>query len=213
MPAQPATYVPAPGEALAVQQAEAVAMLRRVIEQASSPLRWPMYVRNVKQLLRAADSAFDERRYGFGGILDLLRASQRDAVLRLERDRQGVLRVFPGNALQRPSSAPPVQEATLEESVAAAPDAAGEPGPAPEIDGNIAVAPASSPEVEVSPVIDAEMVETVEIDAQPEERPAGQEAAKPKRRRGAPAAGARKPAGVRKAKVSAPTKARGKKKE
>ena len=32
-------------------------MLRRVIENATMPLRWPMYVRNVKQLLRAADSS------------------------------------------------------------------------------------------------------------------------------------------------------------
>jgi len=90
-----------PGEALAAQQAEAVSLLRRVIENASTPPRWPMYVRNVKQLLRAAEAGFDERRYGFGGILDLLRGAQRDMVLRLERDRQGVLRVFPGPALQR----------------------------------------------------------------------------------------------------------------
>jgi len=90
-----------PGEALAAQQAEAVTLLRRVIENASTPPRWPMYVRNVKQMLRAAEAGFDERRYGFGGILDLLRGAQRDMVLRLERDRQGVLRVFPGPVLQR----------------------------------------------------------------------------------------------------------------
>ena len=35
--------------------------------------RWPMYLRNVKQILRAG--AFDERRYGFGGLMDLLRAA------------------------------------------------------------------------------------------------------------------------------------------
>ena len=104
-----------------MQQAEAIALLRRVIEQAPGQLRWPMYVRNVKQLLRAADSSFDERRYGFSGILDLLRASQRDALLRLKRDRQGVLQVFPGNALQRPGTTPPVQEATIEEPVAGMP--------------------------------------------------------------------------------------------
>ena len=104
-PPAPSTALP-PGEALAAQQAEAVALLRRVLESAPSSLRWPMYVRNVKQLLRAAESGFDERRYGFGGILDLLRGAQRDNLLRLERDRQGVLRVFPGTALQRQASAP-----------------------------------------------------------------------------------------------------------
>jgi uncharacterized LabA/DUF88 family protein len=64
--------------------------------------RWPMYLRNVKQILRATDGThFDERRYGFGGLMDLLRACQRDGLLRLERDRRGGLRVFQGPALQQ----------------------------------------------------------------------------------------------------------------
>jgi hypothetical protein len=85
-----------------------------------------MYVRNVKQLLRAAESGFDERRYGFGGILDLLRGAQRDNLLRLERDRQGVLRVFPGTGLQRPATGgaaematPPVRDAEVAATVEA----------------------------------------------------------------------------------------------
>ena len=44
---------------------------------------------------------FDERRYGFGGLMDLLRACQRERLVRLERDRRGGLRVFQGAALQR----------------------------------------------------------------------------------------------------------------
>ena len=35
--------------------------------------------------------------------MDLLRACQRDGLMRLERDRRGGLRVFPGAALQRPA--------------------------------------------------------------------------------------------------------------
>src|SRR3990172_5870285 len=68
-----------------------------------------MYWGNVKQILRAADGAFDERRYGFGGIMDLLRACQRESLIRLERDRRGGLRVFQGTALQRDAAvaAPP----------------------------------------------------------------------------------------------------------
>ena len=46
-----------------------------------------MYLRNVKQILRAGD--FDERRYGFGGLIDLLRACMREGYVRLERDRRG----------------------------------------------------------------------------------------------------------------------------
>ena len=56
-----------------------------------------MYLRNVKQILRAA--GIDERRYGFGGLMDLLRACQRDGLIRTERDRRGGLRVFQGQAL------------------------------------------------------------------------------------------------------------------
>ena len=65
--------------------------------------RWPMYLRNAKQILRAGN--FDERRYGFGGLLDLLRACQRESLIRLERDRRGGLRVFQGQALVRPAAA------------------------------------------------------------------------------------------------------------
>ena len=68
--------------------------------RAATGARWPMYLRNVKQILRAADHTFDERRYGFTGLMDLLKACQRDALVRLERDRRGGLRVFQGAALQ-----------------------------------------------------------------------------------------------------------------
>ena len=58
--------------------------------------RWPMYLRNVKQILRQATPAFDERAYGYATLVDLLRAAQRDGIVRLDRDRQGVVRVFQG---------------------------------------------------------------------------------------------------------------------
>ena len=54
----------------------------------------------MKQILRQADGGFDERRYGFGGLMDLLKALQRDGLVRIERDRRGGLRVFQGQALQ-----------------------------------------------------------------------------------------------------------------
>jgi hypothetical protein len=61
--------------------------------------RWPMYLRNAKQILRAGN--FDERRYGFGGLIELLKACQRDGLVRIERDRRGGLRVFQGSNLVR----------------------------------------------------------------------------------------------------------------
>jgi uncharacterized LabA/DUF88 family protein len=74
--------------------------------------RWPMYLRNVKQILRQAEGGFDERRYGFGGLMDLLRACQKEGLVRIERDRRGGLRVFAGPALHSRAAVPtPAQPA------------------------------------------------------------------------------------------------------
>jgi len=80
--------------------AEGVARAARILAAAKNA-RWPMYLRNVKQILRQAEGGFDERRYGFGGLMDLLKALQRDGIVRIERDRRGGLRVFQGQTLQR----------------------------------------------------------------------------------------------------------------
>jgi uncharacterized protein (TIGR00288 family) len=60
------------------------------------PARWPLYVRQAKQHLRNTIDSFDERKYGFASVVDLLRAAGKEGVLRVERDRQGAIRVFPG---------------------------------------------------------------------------------------------------------------------
>lgn len=88
-------------------QADGVRLVRRILTSATAA-RWPMYLRNVKQLLRAAEGGFDERRYGFMGLIDLLRACQREGLMRLERDRRGGLRVFKGPALQQTVPLPAV---------------------------------------------------------------------------------------------------------
>jgi uncharacterized LabA/DUF88 family protein len=97
---QGAADAPGPAPVPTASNAEGVEFVGNVLRAATSA-RWPMYIRNVKQLLRAADSGFDERRFGFGGLMDLLRACQRDGLMRLERDRRGGLRVFPGASLQQ----------------------------------------------------------------------------------------------------------------
>jgi uncharacterized LabA/DUF88 family protein len=91
-------------------QAEGVRLVGQILRGATNA-RWPMYLRNVKQILRATDGGFDERRYGFGGLMDLLRACQRDGLVRVERDRRGGLRVFPGPGLQRADTAPATTQA------------------------------------------------------------------------------------------------------
>lgn len=60
--------------------------------------KWPLYLRNVKQVMRAATPPFDERAYGFANLTDLLRAAHKDNIVRTERDRQGVIRVFQSTA-------------------------------------------------------------------------------------------------------------------
>jgi uncharacterized LabA/DUF88 family protein len=89
-----------PGPELSL--ADGVALVREVLAEATTPPRWPMYLRQMKQFIRAARPDFDERRYG--SLPDLLRACQKDGLLRLERDRQGGLRAFAGSS--RPSSVP-----------------------------------------------------------------------------------------------------------
>jgi hypothetical protein len=77
-----------------------VAEVRRLFQAAQQPPRWPMYVRQVKQYLRGVDQTFDERKFGFHSLNDLLRACQREGLFRIERDRQGVIRFFQGNVMK-----------------------------------------------------------------------------------------------------------------
>jgi len=88
---------PAPTEPASL--GDGVALVRRLLSEAITQPRWPMYPRQFKQFLKAAQPDFDERRYG--SIADLMRACQKDGILRLERDRQGGLRVFANGATAR----------------------------------------------------------------------------------------------------------------
>ena len=160
------------------QPAEAIRIVRVMFESAPGPLRWPMYVRNVKQYIRSIDATFDERRYGFTGILDLLRGCQREGVFRLERDRKGVLRVFPATWVPRAGAPAPTEQVVS----------------VPDIDSAVIGETATAQAVIVPPV--AEPAPIVSVDAaqtprEPEalvaaevaESAAPQEADKPKRRR------------------------------
>jgi uncharacterized LabA/DUF88 family protein len=99
----------APSEPEAAQQspvqespraADGIREVRRLFQSAQNPPRWPMYIRQAKQFLRNVDSSFDERKFGFASLVDLMRACQREGLFRIERDRQGVMRIFPGNVMQ-----------------------------------------------------------------------------------------------------------------
>jgi uncharacterized LabA/DUF88 family protein len=107
------THAPVSGPAPAPQAeprvAEAVREVRRLFQTAQNPPRWPMYIRQAKQFLRNVDPAFDEHKFDFTNLVDLMRACQREGLFRIERDRQGVMRIFPGNVMQ------PVDEPAMDE--------------------------------------------------------------------------------------------------
>ena len=92
------------GEAPPTSIIDGIRLLQRVLATPGAIARWPMYVRNVKQAMRAADPGFDERKHG--NLVEILRSVQRDGVIRLDRDRQGVLRVFQGPQLRSPVPLP-----------------------------------------------------------------------------------------------------------
>ena len=115
VPSAPATDLrPSESPQLGVQRAGQILA-------AATTARWPMYLRNVKQILRQADGGFDERRYGFGGLMDLLKACQREGFVRIERDRRGGLRVFQGPAIQKAATMPGPREIMDVEPIEAQP--------------------------------------------------------------------------------------------
>jgi len=89
-------------EAAAALQAEGYTVIRDIFLHPGVVTRWPLYVRQAKQVIRNANESFDERRHGFNGIVDALRYSQREGLFRLDRDRQGVIRIYPGPLLAEP---------------------------------------------------------------------------------------------------------------
>ena len=86
-------------------------------QNAKNPPHWPMYLRNVKQYVKNAAPSYDERRYGFANFLEAVRAAGRAGLFRLERNRQGILRIFAGNHFPRPV---PVPVFDIENELAAA---------------------------------------------------------------------------------------------
>ena len=113
------------GEAPQTSIVDGIRLLQRVLATPGAIARWPMYVRNVKQAMRAADAGFDERKHG--NLVEILRSVQRDGLVRLDRDRQGVLRVFQGPQLRLPVAPP--QESVRRDRPRAKSPATVEPAP------------------------------------------------------------------------------------
>ncbi len=92
--------------ATAAAIAEGVELVRELLSDPPQPPRWPMYLRQIKQFIRASHPDFDDRKYG--SIVDLMRACQKEGLIKLERDRQGGLRVFGAGGSAASAPAAPV---------------------------------------------------------------------------------------------------------
>ena len=91
--------------------ASAATAISPILEQIAAKPHWPMYLRSFKHFLRSVDPSFDERRHGFSSIHDLARQAQREGLLRIERNRQGILRIYPGEQFpQALLEKPPAEE-------------------------------------------------------------------------------------------------------
>ncbi len=132
-PATAAPVPPAPAPA-ALSAEDSLTALRQGLQgQFEKAPNRPVYLRQIRQLLRAGGGVFDERA-GFRGLLDLLHQAQREGWLRLHRDRKGVWRVFAAAAL--PALAP---TAPAETAIGAPPELEPdlEPGIEPDIEADL----------------------------------------------------------------------------
>ena len=109
----------------------------------------PMAAAQVTPVAQITAPDLTSQNPGFANLVDLLRAAGRDGSVRVDRDRQGVIRVFQGTAV--PASAPALdglpRDEELDEETAAAERAAAEsasyePPAAPEVDVESAAATA-----------------------------------------------------------------------
>lgn len=87
VPCAPREIDPATASAIA----EGVDLVRHLLANAPQPPRWPIYLRQFKQFIRASYPEFDDRKYG--SIVDLMRACQKEGLVKIDRDRWGGLRV------------------------------------------------------------------------------------------------------------------------
>jgi uncharacterized LabA/DUF88 family protein len=128
----PATPEPMPETASAPEQpaspaqaSEAIRALEELLRDSRFKPHWPMYLRTFKQFLRSLQPPFDEHQYGLSNTYDLARQAHRDGLLRVERNRQGILRIFPGErfprAAQEPTSEEPISAAAEESEPQAVP--------------------------------------------------------------------------------------------
>jgi len=178
---------------------EGVRIIQEVFQNPKINPHWPMYLRNVKQFIKNAAPTFDERKYGFASFLEAVRAAQKANVLKLERNRQGILRVYPGSLIPQPARPSIPAVVGVSQAVNEAP-----------VDEPIVVE--AEPIIEaasVQEVIDVEDVESVMDETIPVGETPTEDSGRPARKkRASGAAPARKRATAKPRSPSAPKRAR-----
>ena len=186
-----------------LQAADACAALEELFRNSAQKPHWPLYLRTFKQLLRSQQPPFDERQYGISSTYDLARQAQRDGLFHIERNRQGILRIFPGDRFPKtsqeipeettaPASAEisdiePVYPAEASEEIKEAQEAI------PVVSAETSVDEAA-PETALEQETSAEQPETMKKNLEPEEKVAEEKPkARPGTRRKAAAPAAKTP--------------------
>ena len=160
---------------------DGIRAVQQAFANATPSPRWPMYVRQAKQFLKTRIENFDERKYGFASVVDLLRAAAKDGVLKLERDRHGAFRVFAGPKMTMPFVAPVDVEEIDETPVDVAGEVVAEEPPSVEAEP-----------VEEPPIVDVQPVEATEpAPAKPTRKRKTAAKAKPRARKSTPPDSAR----------------------
>jgi uncharacterized LabA/DUF88 family protein len=99
------------------QPSEAIKVLEELFRESKIKPHWPMYLRTFKQFLRSLQPPFDERQYGLPSTYDLVRQAHRDGLLRVERNRQGILRIFPAERFPRSAPELPIEESAPADTI------------------------------------------------------------------------------------------------
>jgi len=145
---------------------DGIRAVQHAFTQSATPPRWPMYVRQAKQFLKNAVEGFDERKYGFASVVDLLRAAGKEGVLRIERDRQGAVRVFPGTNLTPKATSRLNEPFDVEEQGGDQPDVDGVSEPLSAVAEAVTDAVSEPPIVDIEPLPSAESATPLEDDDQ-----------------------------------------------
>ncbi|MBN2242482.1 MAG: NYN domain-containing protein, partial [Acidobacteria bacterium] len=102
-PAADPTVIPA-------KSSDVTRALQELIRGSNVKPSWPMYLRTFKQFLKSMQPPFDERQFGITSTYDLVRQAQKDGLLRIERNRQGIMRIYPAELFPQATPQAPGQE-------------------------------------------------------------------------------------------------------